>query len=733
MQATRAANFRPCLPLTACLLVLAGSGSALAQEANAAATAGGGIGATTTAAAPAGATTAAPEASATAAPAASTAATPETAPKANDETADEPAAEAAYDPTPVGDEAVVETRSDLPWALANRRYNTLAGPTGGIHLVDPSTGAPGSVRIQLGMSLMDIRDFLFEGDEVQQTGQSLTVGWTITKYIELWGALQNSGTAYNEPRTLYTLGDMSLGLKSQFQVAEVVSLGADLRIKFLPDAGSMETAFGGTGVGIRGAFGLDLQRLPNPVPFVARLNLDYYFDNSAELVVDTERDHYDSLEEPQATDDENRNLVTRFERFGLGVNRVDMFTWGVGVEAPLEVGPEVYLHPMAEFVMGIPANRQGYDCPFYSSDDTRGTTKGPDDTCLDEVGSDAWPMVLTLGTRFIPPVRGLSSFLAVDIGLSGTDTFVRELAPTAPVRVHFGLGYDFDARPIPERIVEVPVEAAAPPAPPRGRVAGLVVDSATGAGIPAAQVRFSDPALSALSTDADGRYTGYAMAPGPVPVSVIHPDYAEGQCGTVIPEGGGDVELRCELQRSPAPGALTAQLTDAYGAALAGVRVSLTGPSSESGLTDAAGRVSFNALTAGNYSLKPTTETHLLRAVNVTVEARGRHSVTVPLTTRPATAAVGVRGETIRVRGVAFKGDSAEPTAASVPALAELADLLLRSNEIARIQVQAPGPDGLALTRGLRIKQRLVDLGVAAARVEALSGGGRQLKVSIAN
>lgn len=617
----------------------------------------------------------------------------------------------------------------LPWALAHRRFNTLSGGGGGIHLIDPSSGVPGSVRLQLGMSLMDARDFLFDGDEVQQTGQSLTASWTLSDHLELWGALQNSGTAYNEPRTLYTLGDMSLGLKFFFPVADVVSLGGDLRVKMLPDSGSMETSFGATGIGIRGALNVDLQRLPDPVPFIARLNLDYYFDNSSQVIAQTEEDHYAQLEDAAPKNDENRHLVSRFERFGLGVNRVDVFNIGVGVESPLEVGKDVYLHPMAEFQLGIPVNRQGYDCPFYSSDSTRGTRKGPDDTCLDEVGSKAWPILLTLGTRFIPPVRGLSSFLAVDIGLAGTDTFVRELSPTPPVRVHVGLGYDFDARPVPPKLVEVPIEVPAPE-PPGGRVLGTVTDRASGAPIAGAQVAFATADHSALATDAEGRYISYRLPVGAVPVTVTHPEYQEGQCGTAIPESGGDVELRCELDRKVVPGSLDVRITDAYGAALAGLRVELSGPTTGSAVTDAEGRAHFADLAAGHYTLSPQSETYLRRSFAVDVREGGEHALIAPLTARPGRSGVLVRGTTIRVRGVSFDGDSAEPTAASAPVLAELADLLLGSSEIHRIQVQAPGGEGISLTRGLRIKQRLVDLGVDPGRVEALSGGG-QLKVTI--
>ncbi len=44
---------------------------------------------------------------------------------------------------------------------------------------------------------------------------------------------------------------------------------------------------------------------------------------------------------------------------------------------------------------------------------------------------------------------GLSALLAAEFALTGSDTFVRELAPISPFRIIVALGYDYDARPPP--------------------------------------------------------------------------------------------------------------------------------------------------------------------------------------------------------------------------------------------------------------------------------------------
>src|SRR5262249_21215984 len=128
--------------------------------------------------------------------------------------------------------------------------------------------------------------------------------------------------------------------------------------------GDLGISAGGTSVGLRAAATADLRYFEQPLPLVIRANLGYLFDNSAELVSTVERARYDSL--PAATrrsvTNEDRNLITRIERFALGINRLDMLGFGLGVEVPLELMSDLWLSPLLEWQLGIPINRQGYNC-----------------------------------------------------------------------------------------------------------------------------------------------------------------------------------------------------------------------------------------------------------------------------------------------------------------------------------------------------------------------------------
>jgi hypothetical protein len=193
-----------------------------------------------------------------------------------------------------------------------------------------------------------------------------------------------------------------------------------------------------------------LQDAPLKLPLIGRFNASYLFDNSAKLVEDEERARYALLEASNGgaalARNETRNLVSRVERYAFDMNRVDRLTLGLGVEAPLPIAQEASIHPLLEYRMGLPINRQEFDCAIVRGEPNDGDASSGDD-CLTTAGISAWPMNLVLGLRVVPPVRGVTMLLALDLGLTGADTFVRELSPNAPFALTFALGYDYDARP----------------------------------------------------------------------------------------------------------------------------------------------------------------------------------------------------------------------------------------------------------------------------------------------
>ena len=575
-------------------------------------------------------------------------------------------------------------------------------------------------------------------DEVQQFNQSLTLGWTVLDFLELYGALHNRASAISEDvmgnsveQTLDILGDFSVGGKLYFRPTPILRLGGGLQFNAVNAMGTANTNLGAYGIGFHSALGIDLTGLEDPVPFIARFNVGYYFDNTSALSTQIESDKYNALLDPRPKQDENRHLLTRFERFGLGINRVDLFNLGVGLESPLELTTDTYLHPIVEWNLGIPVNRQGYDCPVFVNVAQRGTVNSPDDDCAKHVGFSSYPQKLTLGARFAPPVYGLSAMAAVDIGLTGTSKFVRDLAPTPKYRVLVAIAYGYDAEPPPPP-VEVPVPVEVQVKPIEGRINGTVVEQGTGTAIAGAQVEFVGQKLSSISTSELGAFTSYALEPGEYTLSITHPAYEPTQCLTAIAPEGGDVALSCEMAKAPAAtGSLHALVRDPYGNTISGAVLKLSGASETTLTSDAQGVATSESLPPGEYRIFIEATDHLARIAHINVAEHEDTQTELTLAKRPVKSSVLQRGDRLLVPTLRFVNDTTELQDGGDLVLSELADLLLRDDSIRRIRIQAPGSGAVSLTRGLLLKQRLVDAGVEDARIEALGGPGRQVMISV--
>ncbi|MDH5671995.1 MAG: carboxypeptidase regulatory-like domain-containing protein [Myxococcales bacterium] len=657
--------------------------------------------------------------------------------QASTDAATEPAAEPATESAAEAGAAYAagEAESREGALVKQRTYSGLGGSSGGLFVDDPGgAAAAGAVRVQLGLSTFTGSSFLYKNDEVELDQQWLTFSWTAIEMLEVYGGLTNRAMVADEPRplTLHSMGHLFLGGKVGFQVAPILRVGGGLRLMFANDLGTRETPLDSTSIGLRAGVALDLQELPSPVPLIARFNLDYLFDNSAGALEELEADRYDRLGAPLDKQDEVRHLATRVDRLGLGINRVDRLTLGLGVELPFAPVTDFYLHPMLEWRMALPSNRQAYDCPFFSTDDTAGSTaSGADDTCLNEAGFDAAPMNLTLGLRVAPPVRGISVAFGVDFALNGSDTFVRELEPTVPYQLLLTLGYDYDGRPPEPKIVRIEPPPPPPPPPVKGRIAGKVTNATSGEPVGGAVVRIVGTELTPLATDASGAFTTYELDPGVIELQLSHPDYSDGSCSATIPVEGGEASVDCTMTALPEQGDLSLRLVDALGAAVANVQVVLTGPSNETLTSDGSGEVKREGLPAGVYRARIVSDAHLIQVRSLTIETRQTARLSLALAAKPATSGVRKVGDQLVVKALRFSGDSIELPAEAASALAEIADMLLRSPEISKLTIRANGGDELALPRAIAIKQRLVESGVEEDRVEANGESAARVQLSI--
>jgi hypothetical protein len=164
------------------------------------------------------------------------------------------------------------------------------------------------------------------------------------------------------------LGDSILGVKGFYEVLPFFTIGGDVGLHLLNTVGDIGLVGESTSVGIRLNATLDLRALEGvEFPFIARLNLEYYVDNSAALTNRVEAARYAALPTtgPDARlpiENEDRHLLTRVERFALNINRTDAFNIGIGTEFPIQVTSDFTLSPIVEWVLSIPSNRNGYNC-----------------------------------------------------------------------------------------------------------------------------------------------------------------------------------------------------------------------------------------------------------------------------------------------------------------------------------------------------------------------------------
>ncbi|HKU43798.1 MAG TPA: OmpA family protein, partial [Polyangiales bacterium] len=664
---------------------------------------------------------------AAAAPAAAPAAQPRAAVALDDEVAadvDEP------------DEATRAFDEDLRF----RAQNTWLGPTGGFRIVDASSGPAGTARLQFGFEYFSASEFLYVLDQNENLGGALSLSVTPIEHLEAYASLSthaNSNTA-GDPVLLQVAGDVILGAKGFAQVLPWLGVGGDVRLLFLNTIGDLGVIIDGTSVGFRGAATADLRRLREPLPLIVRGNIEYLLDNSAKLVEGVENARYEALALPMRKDfaDEDRQLVTRIERFALGINRVDMLSFGIGVEAPFQVTQEFFLQPLLEFRLGVPVNRQGYSCLAVT---TTASIDG-DDSCLAIEGLSAAPSALTLGLRVLPPLRGLSALVAFDIGLSGTSTFVRELAPNRPWAFMMTVGYAIDARPPKPQIQYVSAPAAAPkPELPKTRLRGVVVERGFNTAIVGAIVRYPDLDLSPQLTNVEGRFVSYGFDPGEINLEVSHPDYDPGRCAASIPAVAPPpaarpefIEVRCELNARPRSGALRGSVRDDKNAPVPATSISIAGPSPQTVVSDAAGSFTLSGLPVGEYTASVDVPGYLLKSQSFSVAANSETNVQLVLVAKPKEASVTLTAKEVKIRNqIMFKSSSAEIDERSSGLLSEIADVLLRNPQVTHVQVQGHTDNVGDPEANLQLSQQraeavvawLVGAGVASDRLEAKGYG----------
>ncbi len=410
------------------------------------------------------------------------------------------------------------------------RHNSLSGATGLLHTISADSAAAGTFRISLLSSYYSGSGFLCPNqnacdlpptgvtdtqDSLNRVGADLTLSATLLPFLEAYGGMHSHANSdnYGKPQLLQVLGDTNLGLKGflPHQADNMFSFGGLGELRLLNGSGSVgiHTA----NIAFRALGTIDLNNRSDPqqrIPLRFHANFGYLFDNSSSIIA--------------ATETSRKAPITRIERFGLDINRVDSMFIGVGGEF---VNPVV--QPFAEWTIDIPSNRQGYVCKPSQS------AKG--DGCLGNNGGfSATPSRITLGLRTTPWIRGFNATLAFDIGTGGTSTFIEELAPQTPWNLYFGIGFAYDTLLIgssSQNAAPAPQVVQLPPLAER-HIVGVIIDEKSLQPIPNAIIRFQGRPLTGLVSRADGSFETGNLEPGDYSLTVTADGYKDGTCNASV-------------------------------------------------------------------------------------------------------------------------------------------------------------------------------------------------------
>ncbi|MBX3209721.1 MAG: OmpA family protein [Labilithrix sp.] len=584
---------------------------------------------------------------------------------------------------------------DKDWAQRESKLNegiTLTGGVGLIHTQHAQGGATGQFRVDFtteyfSAGFLCTREFpcrdprnpnnVLQSDSADHIGGRLRLSMQVVKWLDAYlatSALANSNPA-NRPSLLQVLGDSTLGAKAHGQLSNVFHVGGAFELWLVNGTGSVGLDGAGTSAKFRGLATADLRGAEKPLPLRFSTNLTYVLDNSGEVVA--------------ATETARGTPVTRIERYGLNINRVDHFDMHLGAEF---FAAEEKVRPFLEYHVLIPVNRQDYRCrPGNPSADK----------CL---ATDPFaPSTLTLGSRFYPWKKGFNLTAALDIGISGVGFFIEEMRPTPPWMLYLGAGWAFDTQDKPPVIQERVVDSGRPTG---RRIHGFVHEEGRAEGIGGAIVAWENhPELTSLATGTDGRFTTHGLPAGPYVFAVRADGYKPGQCSTTIADstpvgapvhtpaaGGGDVQLDCVLQALPRVGNIVGKVKDLdTGLFVGGAAIKVVDVAKKelSGSTDGDGAFRFELVTPGEAAITVDAEGYLVSAEKLDVKVRQDNPIEISVKKKPKNPLVAVQKKEIVIRQqVQFGVDSAVILPASTGLLTEIADVLLKNPRIRHVEVQ---------------------------------------------
>lgn len=523
-------------------------------------------------------------------------------------------------------------------------------------------------------------------DSVNHFGTTISLGTTLFKigssgFFDAYAsteAMANSDDV-NVPPLLQVLGDTNLGIKVGAPVGDWLHLGGFAELWLINGTGSVGLNGNSTSAKF-GAIGTaDLRGLESHTPFRMSANVVYSVDNTGNVVTDTEAARQAVERSPITIP------ITRIERYGLGVNRVDHFDFHFGGEFFVA---DDRARPFLEANILAPFNRQGYQC--HGTNDPNVPGNPSHDKCLfyDQIVYST----LTIGSRFYPWKRGFSVLAALDIALSGSSEFLEELQPIPPWTLFIGAGWAVDTQDRPPVVKTKVVEKVIAKGPSTRHVTGFVHEKDKNDPIAGAIVTYRDRTdLAPLATAADGKF-GDDLPPGQYTYDVKADGYKPGSADVAVVKEGAEVTVDVPLEPLPRVGSVTGHVRDALTSEpIAGVQIVLTDSQRKEYRlnADSSGGFKFEGVAPGTCDLAVTADGYLAFVSPADVKIRQESSVDLMLRPTPKKPNVIVTAKEITIKQqIQFALDSAVILPDSFGLLTEIADTLIRHTEIKRVEVQ---------------------------------------------
>jgi outer membrane protein OmpA-like peptidoglycan-associated protein len=192
------------------------------------------------------------------------------------------------------------------------------------------------------------------------------------------------------------------------------------------------------------------------------------------------------------------------------------------------------------------------------------------------------------------------------------------------------------------------------------------------------------------------------------------------------------VPLRCELVAKPRAGSVRGLVLTEGGKPVAGAQVELTGPSTQSLVTDVQGQFVVVTANAGSYGVRVDAEGYLIRLVSVDVKPGETATPEVVLVPKPKQSQVELTKQEVRIhKQIFFRLNSAEISEKSNALLSEIADVLLRNPQVKQVEIQGHTDNQgspevnqqLSQMRADAVRAWLVNAGVESGRLAAKGYG----------